>query len=310
VNGESCRPVTFDVVSPEFPSGAAWLVNCLLELRVPVWELWGFDTRAEWTELGDGTHRYTATHEPWKQTLAAAVRGRVVRFRPALAARFSHGWPWEMAENARMVIVVRDPRDALHSEWHRQRDNHGLASSVSFTEFVRRPFFDAPLSSVDMLWLYLHSWLGYRDRHPEQVFVLRFEDWKRDPATALRGVAAWLGIDATDVEVRGATTASEVGRLQQVEAALRALDPHARRFNRRGQPEEWRSAWTDYWYAAFGPHWTQVLDGFAYPPLLRTNPAMLPPDLADVLRWKGMLEPRSAAQTRPSSGMFRGSTPA
>jgi hypothetical protein len=298
-------PATVEAVSPEFPCGTAWLANCLLELRVPIWRLWGFDTRSEWIEASGGTHRYVATHDPWKQTLAALRPGRTLRFRDGIAARFSHDWPWQLADCARIVLVVRDPRDALHSQWHRHRDNHGLDPAVSFGEFVQRPFFEAPFSSVDMLWLYLYRWLSYCDRHPGEVLVLRFEDWKHEPETVLRGVCDWLGLEVSAGEIRDAAAASEVRRLQNVEEEIRKRDPHARRFNRRGQAEEWRDTWQHDWYATLGPHWAPVMAGFGYPPLLRTNSALQAPDLADLLRWQGVLEPRRDSSSEADRGSVR-----
>ena len=61
---------TVEVVSPDFPCGAEWLANALLEFSVPLWSLWGFDTRDEWLIL---------RFEDWKEDAVRELE-RVDRF--------------------------------------------------------------------------------------------------------------------------------------------------------------------------------------------------------------------------------------
>ena len=119
------------------------------------------------SESGEG--RYVAAHLPWRQTLASLQIGRTFRFRDDIRPRFSHALPWELPLSSRVVLIVRDPRDCLYSEWQRQRQNLHLPTAITFEKFVDQPFFDGPISIADMLWLHLHSWLAYRRAHPESV---------------------------------------------------------------------------------------------------------------------------------------------
>lgn len=274
------------VVSPEFPCGAAWLANALLELDVALPELWGTDTAAEWEAERDGRHRYVARHLPWRQTLASLRVDRRFRFRRDIRVGFSHTQPWHHYTAAQTVLVTRDPRDALHSEWQRHRRILGVTDP--FEVFARKPFFGGPISVVDMLWLHLHAWQGERQRAPERHGLLRFEDWKRAPLDVLGETVRWLGIDATDADVARAAEASEVGHLLDIEQALAAADPTTRRLNRRGRPDEWREVWQPAWSEVMGAHWQPLLAGLGYAPLDATGPSVPCFDAVTVLRWRGI----------------------
>lgn len=252
------------VVSAQFPCGAAWLANALLELGMPIEELWGFSTAQEWAAQEDGSVCYSAEHRPWQQTLAALYPGRRMRFRPRPIFQFSHAFPWQLTDTGPTILMVRDPRDALYSEWHRQRDNLGLSDDLTFPDFMRSSFEGGPASHADALWLHLAAWLVAPRERPEDLLVIRFEDCKRAPERVLRALLDWLGADASDAEIARAIASSDVRRLQRVEATLHARGSTARRFNRRGKAEEWRSSWESSWLEQMSPAWTVLLSAMGY----------------------------------------------
>ena len=293
----SARDFTVDIVSAQYPCGAAWLANALLELSVPLSHLWGFETCDEWDISGDDEWRYVASHLPWRQTLASLRLGRTFRFRDDIRPRFSHSFPFELSRSPRIVLVVRDPRDCLYSEWRRQRQNLGLPKSMTFEDFLEYPFFGGPTSMVDMLWLHFHSWLAYRRMRPEEVYVLRFEDWRRDDAGQLRDIARWFGLSPTNEELERATEASAVKHLQAVEEQLLAVDPGARQFNRRGAPEEWRTTWKGAWLPLLGKQWNNVFAelGYVRAPHGQSVSSRAPLDLGKILDWRGVVDPEVRA---------------
>ena len=293
----SARDFTVDIVSAQYPCGAAWLANALLELSVPLPHLWGFETREEWDISEDGEWRYVASHLPWRQTLASLRLGCTFRFRDDIRPRFIHSFPFELSRSPRIVLVVRDPRDCLYSEWRRQRQNLDLPKSMTFEDFLNHPFFGGPISMVDMLWLHLHSWLAYRQTHPEEVYMLRFEDWKGDDIGQLRDLARWLGLSPTSEELERATEASEVTHLQTVEEPLLAFDPGARQFNRRGAPEEWRTTWKSAWLPLLGEQWNKVFAelGYVHTTHGHSDASREPLDLGKILDWRGVVDPEARA---------------
>ena len=292
----SASKFTVDVVSPQFPCGAAWLANALLELEVPLPELWGFDTSREWAHGADGASRYIAEDLPWRQTLASLRLGRVFTHRRDVRPRFSHFFPWQFIPAHCVVLIVRDPRDALYSEWQRHRRNLQLPPDVDLPDFLQQPFFSGPISMVDMLWLHLGSWLALRRQWAERIFLLRFEDWKHDPVGTLGNVARWMGLSPSDSELACAAAASDVRHLQEAEIALRKVDSNAREFNRRGMPLEWHESWKPTWHAALGPHWQRPLQEMNYSALAIEGKTKLTLDMASVFAWHGLKDPAEIAR--------------
>jgi hypothetical protein len=280
-----------DVVSAQFPCGAAWLANAMLELQLPLRQLWGFDTSNEWTIVKPGLWRYSAEHLPWRQTLASLRMGREFRFRDDLHPRFSHAFPWQLDMCPKVVLMVRDPRDALHSEWRRHLQNNGLAANTGFVEFLRQPFNGGPISNIDMLWLHCCSWIAVLQSNSNAVYLLRFEDWKRRPVRSLGDVCQWIGLPTSPAELASAAQASEVSHLQRIESDLLAANPLSRQFNRAGLVEEWRSVWQSQWNAAWGSHWQPILDALGYP-AIESEVAVQPSFCLDqVLEWRGLKDP-------------------
>lgn len=283
-------PYTVDIVSPQYPCGAAWLANAFLELQVPLGHLWGFETHAEWEESSDGGSLYVAGHLPWRQTLASLHLGRTFQFQRDVRPRFTHAYPWQIHLCDRVVLMVRDPRDALYSEWRRHQRNEGLSESLTFSEFLKQPFYAGPLSIVDMLWLHLRCWIAWQKAFQNRVYLLRFEDWKRAPLRNLRTVSQWLGLARSDDAMTHAAFASDVGHLLSIEKAVEQEGPNARQFNRRGEIDEWRQSWLPAWDEALGSHWQPIFQALGYQPPQSYGSSVPAFYLAEVLRWRGLTD--------------------
>ncbi len=292
----SGRAYFLDVVSPQFPCGAAWLANALLELGVPIGELWSFDTAHEWAREPDGSQRYVAEHLPWRQTLSSLTLGRRFVFNPDCATRFSHMFPWHVDFAPRIVFMVRDPRDMLYSEWQRHRRNLALPESVGFDEFTRQSFDGGPISNDDLLWLHLSCWMHHADVRPGRVLWLRFEDWKHAPVQALADVCAWAGLDASSAAVEAAAEASDVAHLRAVEAQIDPASAGTRQFNRRGQVFEWTERPLPDGGCTFGPHWRLVFERLGYQPALLDPTRATNFDTRDVLAWRHLAHPDGVAR--------------
>lgn len=281
-----------DVVSAQFPCGAAWLANAMLELQLPLRHLWGFDTSAEWAIVEPGRWRYAAQHLPWRQTLASLRMGREFRFRDDISPRFSHAFPWQLEMCPKLILMVRDPRDALHSEWQRHLQNNGLEARTGFVDFLRQPFNGGPISNIDLLWLHCCSWISILQSNSNDVYLLRFEDWKRHPVMSLGRVCQWMGLSVSPVELALAAEASDVSHLQRIESGLLTINPQGKQFNRAGMAEEWRSVWQRQWDVVWGSHWQPIMDALGYAPLLENNPVVQPSFCLDeVLDWRGLKDP-------------------
>lgn len=210
---------TIEIASPELPCGASWLANCLIELGVPAWKPWGSDDRGHWATSDDGSNRYIGGDNGWSRLLPALRDARTFRFRANACARIHHVWPGVYPTAARRVLFVRDPCDALYSDWRRRRANG--ESDSDFRIHCRSRYFHYPVSQVDYLRLFLRTWRHEAER--ADVRIVRFEDYRADPLGTLAATIAWLGIEATPSELAHAAEASALERVKAEDRRLHAL---------------------------------------------------------------------------------------
>ncbi len=253
-----------DVLSPEFPCGAAWLANCLLELNVPLWHLWSFDVRGEWLRCGPQCYRYVAENRPWRQTLPSLVPGREFAFRTRPAVRFTHDVAAVLDRTTPVVLFVRDPRDALYSEWRRQLRNAGPLAGRSFEAFLASRYHHYPISYRDYLLLTLRLCKLVLAHRPQRI--VRFEDYKAAPQQTLSEVSRFLCLDATDAQIVAATQRSDYAVVKRVEEDLASRGELRRQFNRRGQAFEYREAYTPEMHRALGRGFDDICVWLGYAP--------------------------------------------
>lgn len=227
-----------DLASPELPCGAAWLVNCLLELGVPAWKAWGDDDHARWQALGHGRFRYVGGDDGWSRVLPALRDGREFRFRRGRCVRAHHAWPGVFPPSRFSLLFVRDPRDALISAWHRQRAFEAIAADTSFQAFVAQRYFHYPLSWLGYACLFLRVWRCASER--ADLRIVRFEDYRNDAAATLDGVLRHLRIEATPRQIADATAASSVARVRSEDRRLVELGVVATPIVRGAPPGEHR----------------------------------------------------------------------
>lgn len=251
-----------EIVSPELPCGASWLANCLLELNVPVWNPWGFDTLEEWSRLGTHRYRYAAETLPWRQTLPALTVGRDFCFAARPVPRFSHCWPADLDLTNPIVFFVRDPRDALYSEWRRQVRNGGPAAAATFENFLSARYYHHSFSFAEYLVRFLTSWrevLAVR-----RSLIVRFEDYKASPSQTLERVIRFLGIESDDLQLSRAVLGSDFLALKRIENELEARAELRRQFNRRGMAFEFRLTYTKTMHEAVGKRFDAFCNWLGY----------------------------------------------
>jgi aryl sulfotransferase len=138
------------------------------------------------------------------------------------------------------VYVVRDPRDVAIS-WA-----HFFACDIEVAiAMLADP--DARLSAGNPQHLVqrLRGWSGHAaswlDQHRVPTRLVRYEDLLTDAPATFRGVLDFLGIAATDDDVRRATRHAELGELQRQERAhgFRERPRQANLFFRAGRAGQW-----------------------------------------------------------------------
>lgn len=212
--------------SPREPSGATWLINCLLELGIRTFRdspagMWRRE-KAHWV--------LNAHERVLRKWLPALSDHPAFVFRDDVEVQWMHEWRSARHANSQIVYFVRDPRDALFSRYKRE------APELSFAEFAAFPDVHTLLDKVVNWRLFNATWLA----HP-QVSVVRFEDYKTDAERTLADVLEAMGLQFSDGDILRATQASTYERAAEAERRYRAENPEdSQLINRSGRAMEWQ----------------------------------------------------------------------
>ena len=225
-----------DIVVYSYPgSGAALLGNLLQESGLAY-----FDPYTESLDAG--------------RTIVSAEARRTYRKRLAATAQVDHAGPRDVSQNrlwvkthcgpdvfpvvpTAVVVLVRDPRDAVRSSYEFRRRFGRDRETRSFEEFLQHGLDDAPSAAG---WARLHEeWLSCA---PGGAIVVRFEDLKGDmPVTFADLVRRALSVELERHTVARACERSSFLSMRAHEDAVAGDD---RRVMRRGQVDEWREWWS------------------------------------------------------------------
>jgi Sulfotransferase domain len=245
-----------DIVSPELPCGSAWLVNCLIELGVPIWKPWNADVPGEWEAIGAHRYRYACAHEPWQRTLPALRYGRIFDFQSHPVPRVQHVWPGFYPHTAKTIFFARDPRDALYSVWQRNRAAGLIAAEINFVAFATSRYYHYPLSWAEYTLLFLRLWQAALSER--EHLLLRYEDYRHDARDTLRRAVAFLGIKADEANLEHAARVSGFETLQRIENDLLTRGQISKPLNRAGLAYEYRTTFDTRMHAALGSRFRSV----------------------------------------------------
>ena len=232
----------FDVISAELPCGTSWLASTLLECDFPVWNPWNVDMSLEWKHHGGTAYEYFYPGDPWSRVLPSLISGRHFDFRTDLVPRFSHSTPGHWSISARLVLFVRDPRDALFSAWRRAQKSQ--IEIPPFIDWVLQidPTWQVPRCAAYLL--HLATWKRYAELHNTPYLVVRFEDVKANARAEFRRLQDFLpgslDLIASD-RIERALERSTFDAVRSVEDQMLANGTFAQRINNAGVPYEYRS---------------------------------------------------------------------
>ena len=92
---------------------------------------------------------------------------------------------------ARLIGIVRDPRDVIASNWHRFHDRPG-ATDADKAAFIRQVL---PMAAQ-----WMRAMLDARERYPEHFRLVSYEALHRAPEPALAALFRFLGVaDRSDI---------------------------------------------------------------------------------------------------------------
>ena len=233
-----------EIVSPQAPCGVGWLGNCLLELGISLWQPWDRPTNCLWERIESYRYRFldrSGRVSTWRQTLPALEAGRVFDFNPALVPKISHRRQRVLSADKKLIFFVRDPRDALYSEWRRQAvNNEGYG--LSFEQFLAAPFHNQPHSNLEYLRCFLEAWQAALS--DTQHIILRFEDYRLAPYETLRRALGYLSLDYSQSQIHAALAASDFRVGKAIEAQREDAGTLKSRLYRAGIRMEYRQTYT------------------------------------------------------------------
>lgn len=163
----------------------------------------------------------------------------------------------------RVLLLVRDGRDAVLSLYHNLKSFSGLdVPLLDFLSGNQRAWL-APALSWGFSCL---SWLG--STPSERLHVLRFESCRERPLAEFRAMLAFLGVEREDREIERAIEQSSYAAMRRAESA--AIEQHGdaigrARILRRGQVGEWRAVYTPAMLRTFRGLPRRALARFGYP---------------------------------------------
>ncbi len=219
-------PAQYQMPSFGAPGGVTYFANVLLELGFHVYNApygpWFDRPNGKIFEISRQIERTAAIPYFLTDPLLSPIR--------AVDIAWSHQWATPSYAGTRAIVGIRDPRQALFSQWRRTNKSGRFAGD--YRKFLETPYYYLGFSPVDE-WVLWHAlWLN---RPGGGDFVLRFEQAKSDPVAAFRPLLEWMGQTADDDAIRNAAARSSVERAREadpaggivVKGALRDFDAHS-----------------------------------------------------------------------------------
>jgi hypothetical protein len=224
--------------SPVEPSGASWLINCFLELRVKVghkpvadaaWRQSAAPAGSVWQSDGRGGHRLHPRASMLKKFLPVLSRTDTFHFRDDVEVEYVQDLPDSSHMTDKVLCFVRDPRDSMYSAYRRMRP------AMDYDRFLRFPDPDTLLDRPSQWRLWVERWRA----NPAGSWFT-FEDYKQDAAALLRRILDRLQIASSDDEIARAVSASTFEQARQAEARYRpSRGEDGGIVNRSGRVGDW-----------------------------------------------------------------------
>ena len=173
---------------------------------------------------------------------------------------------------AKVVYVVRDPRDVVVSYYHFHRKKRVIEDGYPMHVYVSR-FITGNLDEYASWKDNVASWLATRNG-TSNFLLLRYEDLLKDPGGELLRVAAFLGVSRTNAEIGRAVELSSADRMRKLEACQRDMWINTKKsrrdipFVRGATSGGWESSLPKHLAAEIENAWGDTMQGLGYP-LLR-----------------------------------------
>jgi hypothetical protein len=236
--GEACK---FQIVSPPFACGIAWLVNALIALDIKTTHA-NFGER-HWEQKEDGWSVSPRVAEHLKWHLPILHAKEKFMFPEAIDIRWEHRL--DFANSPRpTILVVRDPRDAIYSLYRRN-----YAPAIDFIPYLNRPdewpqhfpgLFQLP--PFETYTYFSKYWLAMSAHMPVQL--IHFEDVKLHPEQTLDTVLEFIGISRSPAAIQQAIASSGFESAHKAMTAMERATGRAFKTVRKAQSGEWNATYS------------------------------------------------------------------
>lgn len=244
-------------------SGLTWVMNFLLELDICVFreknsDIWGtYSHRDTWRRIDANRYVLSPKHSFDKQYLPILWRKTEFVFRDNLEVRWSHELPKPYNCTGKIILLVRDGRDTIYSQYKRDYKNSTLI------EMLAGPLHGDIVVTPADAWAIFH--LLWTALVPSQnLLVITFEQIKSDPATTARSLLDFIGVTRTVGEVARAIENSTFEKARNADCLYRQTHRQPRVFMRKGAMREWTEQYGQKELAFFSGLHQSILARFGY----------------------------------------------
>jgi len=258
------------LVAVEFPSGTTWLINFFLEVGVMV-NLEGRGNNTWNFDVARNSFVFNEEKEGWRRHLPILSAKKEFTFRNDAVVRFSHEYPNVENIDKKIILVVRDGRDAIYSQYKRfsssWKDFPEMLGDLT-TPIYLRPYTFLPRASYPETWA-LYNYLWQHSVEKKNLLIIKFEDLKTDPSTEVKKALDFIGVKRTDEEIQRGIVGSSFDNAKKAEEEYKKNDPLKKyaTVNRKGKPNEWKEIYTSSELKWFNGFPNIVLGQFGYEPI-------------------------------------------
>ncbi|CAE8668412.1 unnamed protein product [Polarella glacialis] len=157
--------------------------------------------------------------------------------------------PWKgglgILGGPKVIVVVRNPKDACVSMYHHTKDLPGFAYTGDFGHFTSSLFLRGRVE-FGCFWAWYAGWLTAFRASGRAIHLVSYEELKADPKREIRQIADFLGITASDEVVAKTAAGSAFDSMKEIfkktdEEKEKAGSPVKKNHIRSGQKGGWRN---------------------------------------------------------------------
>lgn len=118
---------------------------------------------------------------------------------------------WQKYDHAKIIFLVRDPRDVLVSQYHHIRHRTG------YEKFDKNYLVRNPNVGILKIIHFMNKWQRYFETYPEQVFRMSYEDMRKDTEAELIKMFDFWGLKISGSHILQAIENCTLERMKKKE---------------------------------------------------------------------------------------------